>query len=340
MDSIRTISDIAKIAGVSKSTVSRALNNNPVISKKTRKRIQSIAEEHGFETHKGARCLSINSSQTIALIFPESEHHRHMVSDPFFVEVLKGITSTVREYDFDLIIGQPRKDVFKDLRRYIESKRADGIIYLGCCQNSVLGEHFEPGLPLISCGLETSENICSVDCDNLGGGRMAAEHLLQCGCKNIVFMGGLQGRQETRLRFQGFNEVLKKAGIEILPGNIVFGDYLGTSGYNLIKQHLNQPSEIDGLFACSDLMAIGALEAIRESGQLAGKQISVVGFDDIPFAQFSSPPLTTIRQNIFQIGEVLVHKLMQYIKDGVINQSILPVEMVVRKSTVIKGNNF
>ncbi len=336
MNSVRTISDIAKIAGVSKSTVSRALNDNPVISKKTRKRIQSIAAEHRFETHKGARCLSLNSSQTIALVYPESEHQAHMVTDPFFVELLKGITSAVSDYHYDLIISQPRKDISANLHRYIESKRADGIIYLGCCQNSAIDQLTTKEAPIITCGSDLYDNACSVDCDNIAGGRLAAEHLLQCGCRQVAFLGGPEGRDETGLRFRGFSEILKKSGIDTPQSHIAFGDYLSSSGYKLMNQLLERTPGVDGIFACSDLMAMGAMEALRENNREVGRDISVVGFDDIPFAQFSSPPLTTIRQNIFRIGEILVHKLMQYMNDGVVSKSILPVELVVRKSTVLK----
>ncbi|MBU2511453.1 LacI family transcriptional regulator [bacterium] len=334
METVKTIADIARIAGVSKSTVSRALNDNPAISKATRKRIQSIAAEYQFETHQGARCLSLNKSQTIALVYPESEHHRHMVTDPFFVEVLKGITSSVGEHGYDLIISQPRRDVFTDMYRFIESKRAAGVIYLGCCQGNAVEDWGNREVAIITCGSDPYENICSVDCDNIDGGRKAAKHLLQCGCDHFAFIGGPTERLETKLRLRGFKEILENEGDYLKQVHTMFGDYQSRSGYELMKQLLTESPRINGVFACSDLMAMGALEAIREEGRIAGKDISVIGFDDIPFAQFSSPPLTTIRQNIFKIGEVLVHKLMQFMVDGVISKSILPVELVIRKSTI------
>ncbi len=336
MNSVKTISDIAKIAGVSKSTVSRALNDNPVISRKTRKRIQSIAAEHQFEANQGARRLSLSISQTIAVVYPESEHHRHMVTDPFFVEVLNGITSAAGDHGYDLLIAQPRKNIAQVMSGYIESKRADGIIYLGCCQNSFLGTLIQAKATIITCGADRFENICSVDCDNEDGGRKAANHLLSCGCEQFVFIGGPEDRLETKLRYKGFSEIIQTVGYTLKPSQIVFGDYQSNSGYELTKQLLSSNSNIDGVFACNDLMAMGALEAIREMGLIAGRDISVVGFDDIPFTQFSSPPLTTIRQNIFKIGEVLVNKLLQYMKDGVISKSILPVKLVVRKSTAVE----
>jgi DNA-binding LacI/PurR family transcriptional regulator len=312
------------------------LNNNPAISKKTRKRIQAIAAEHRFETHQAARRLSLNRSQTIALVYPESEHHRHMVTDPFFMEVLKGITSAAGDHEYDLLIAQPRKDITGIINGYIESRRADGIIYLGCCQSDSLGSITGKGAAFISCGSDRYENTCSVDCDNVNGGRLAADHLLSCGCRQPAFIGGPKERLETDLRYQGFAESMQAADVRPNPDQVVYGDYLSASGYNHMKQLITINPEIDSVFACSDLMAMGALEAMRESGKRVGKDMLLVGFDDIPLAQFSSPPLTTISQNIFKVGKTLVNKLIQYMQDGIVSKSILPVELVVRKTTAIR----
>lgn len=333
MTPIKTISDLAALAGVSKSTVSRALNDNPVISKKTRKRIQTLAAKHQFEAHQGARRLSINSSQTIALIYPESQYHSHMVTDPYFVEVLRGITSTVGHYGYDLIISQPADDMSNVINQYLVSKRADGVIYLGNCQSDILPDFGEAKSPVIICGADNTDKVCCVDCDNVEGGRLAAKHFLGCGCQKIAFIGGPPEKTETKQRFNGFMNVLQNSGLLVDGELIVYGNYLSGSGYQQMKKLLHSNAKIDGVFICNDLMAMGALEAIREEGLITGKDISVIGFDDIPFAQFSSPPLTTISQNIIKVGETLVHKLMQYLEDQIITKSILPVELVIRKTT-------
>lgn len=334
--SIKTIADIARVAGVSKSTVSRALNDSPLISQETRKRIQTIAHEHHFAAHQGARCLSLQRSDTIGLILPlYSGCITHsFITDPFFVEVLRGITLTLAEYHYDLLIGQPAHDAPGEVQRYLESKRADGLILLGC-QGYLeeISNIFGPEAPIIVWGAAKDLIYCHVNSDNFAGGRLAAQHLLEIGRKRIAFLGGYQGEPEVELRQQGYAEALQKAGIEVNLALVSYGDYTGEAGYAQMRDLLAQVPEIDGVFACSDLMAIGAMEAIRERGRRVPDDVAVVGFDDIQLAAYCSPPLTTVRQNLLKAGEALVRNLMQYLQDGIITRTILPVELVVRKST-------
>jgi DNA-binding LacI/PurR family transcriptional regulator len=333
---IRTIADIAKLAGVSKSTVSRALNNSPLISQDTRERIQAIAREHRFATHQGARCLSLQRSDTIGLILPLYGGcvTHSFITDPFFVEVLRGITLTLGEYRHDLLIGQPAKDAPGEVQRYLESKRADGLILLGCQGYlEAISNLFGPDAPIIVWGADNDLIYCNVNSDNVAGGRLAAQHLLEIGRKRIAFLGGYQGEPEVKLRQQGYAEALQKGGVEVNPVLINYGDYTSEAGYAQMRDLLEQVPDIDGVFACSDLMAIGAMEAIRERGRRVPDDVAVVGFDDIQLAAYCSPPLTTVRQNLLKAGEALVRNLMQYLQDGIITRTILPVELVVRKST-------
>lgn len=335
--SIKTIADIAELAGVSKSTVSRALNDSSLISTETRQRIKAIAKEHQFETHRGARCLSLNSSQTLALIVPEFASHERFVPAPFFMEMLQGVTYAVADYGYDLLLGQPRGkiNVANEVGRFIDSKRADGLIFLGWCAEEFFSNYdFKKSPPVIICGSDVPDRICSVDCDNLEGGRLATEHLLELGRKKIAFLGGIENALETKTRFEGYKKTLADAEIEVDPSLIVYGDYTRESAYYAAKQLLEQNPDMDALFACSDTMAMGAMEIIREKGLSIGEDIAVVGFDDIPMAQFSCPSLTTVRQNIFKVGETLVHNLMRYLKDEKLTREIMPVELVVRKSTI------
>jgi len=338
-ESVKTIADIAKLAGVSKSTVSRALNDNPLINEETRERIKAIAREHQFEVHQGARCLSLNRSNTIALIIPiVHKPEEHLITDPFFVELLRGIMYGISGLEYDLLIGQPRKHDPNEIQRYVGSKRADGLIIIGCHwyikQISVLNEH--QNFPIIAWGGNPGQNICSVDCDNVTGGRLAVGHLLKLGRKRIAFIGGTPDESEVIARYQGYVRELQNAGFEVDPKLVAYGDYTSRAGYEQMLTLLQQNSDIDGVFACSDLMAIGVMEALREQGRQVPRDVSVVGFDDIPLAEHCSPPLTTIRQNIAKAGEVLVRNLVQYLTDGIITRTILPVELVIRKSSVFE----
>ncbi len=333
---VNTIADIAKLAGVSKSTVSRALNDNPLISPTTRKRIQAIARKNRYEIHQGARCLSLNRSQTIALIIPPARQKKKRVLDPFFLEFLQGIMMGLAKYGYDLMIGQPQQYELVELRRYIDSKRADGLILMGGCCEELEGlvAPAQVSLPLIVWGTDQYDTYCSVDCDNRRGARLAVQHLLQIGRRRIAYLGGYQNFAEAKLRYGSYVETLTQAGVATDPNLEGHGEYSSPAGYDLMQRLLKQAPDLDALFACSDLMAIGAMQALRESGRKVPGDVSVVGFDDISLAAHYTPPLTTIRQDIPTSGEVMVHNLMRFLKDGLVTRTILPVELIVRDSSV------
>ena len=337
-NTVKTIADIAKLAGVSKSTVSRALNDSPLISQKTRKKIQSIARSHSFEAHQGARCLSLQRSNTLALIVPVFNPSEHFMTDPFLVEILRGVMQATSERKYDLLIAQPQCPEIGSIKRYVDSKRADGLIMI-CCSSlgNAVAELAQQKIPLIVWGEEDKHPYCTVDCDNISGSRQATQHLLQLGRKRIALIGGCEGSPETILRYQGYAESLQKAGLPLDPALVSYGSYSSSSGYNRMTDLLAQNHDIDAVFACSDLIAFGAISAIRESGRCVPHDISVVGFDDIPLTEHSDPPLTTISQNISKAGEILVHNLMQYLTDGIISHTVLPVKLVERKSTALLG---
>lgn len=335
-NSVKTIADIAKLAGVSPSTVSRALNNSPLISEETRKRIQAIAEEHHFEVHQGARDLRLKQSRTITLSIPMAPQVEHSVATrAIFIEVLRGIILAAGEHDYALLIGQPRKHTPDDIRRFISGKRTDGLI-APAYQPYIdqITELVGYQTPVILWGSMENHRYCSVDCDNVNGGRLATEHLVEIGRRRIAFLGGSHHvTSEVPLRYQGYAEVLQEARQSPDPALRMYGDYSQQSGYTAMQQLLSQVPELDAVFVCSDLMAIGAMKAIRERGQHIPHDISVVGFDDIPSASHCSPPLTTIRQDACKIGEMLVHNLVQYLKDKIITRAIVPVELIIRKSS-------
>lgn len=199
---VKNIADLARLAGVSKSTVSRALNNNALISEKRRKTIQALAKEHQFEVHKGARGLSLRSSQTLALIAPIKKMHEHFITDPFFAELLKGITYATSQHQYDLLICQPRENVEKELLRYVNTGRADGLIFLGCWYIEQFQHLVKHKIPIIAAGSDIPAGFCCVDCNNEEGGRLTARHLLDSGCKQIAFLGGIKSAPEVKQRYQ------------------------------------------------------------------------------------------------------------------------------------------
>ncbi len=333
--SVQTIADIAEMAGVSKSTVSRALNDSPLISRETKDRIRAIAEEHRFETHQGARNLSLRRSQTIGLLVPIDPEAGYYVTDPFLIELLGSIAKTLAEYNYDLLVTQVRLDDRTWVQRYIGAKRVDGLIVPVCGTHRKdvdwMADH---GAPFIAWGeASAQQRYCSVTSDDITGGRLATEHLLDIGRRRIAFLGGTEGEPEAMHRYLGYQEALKTAGIPFDPELVAFDNYSGSSGYRTMQALMERHPDLDAAFANSDVMAIAAMEAVREAGKTVPDDISVVGYDGIPLASHCSPPLTTIRQEITKAGELLVRQLIQFLETGVVTATVLPVELIVRKSS-------
>jgi len=188
--------------------------------------------------------------------------------------------------------------------------------------------------PFIAWGAPSPRaNFCTITGDNFNGGRLATEHLLSLGKRKIAFIGGPAMEQEVELRYQGFESALQSVGLEPEQSRVLYGDFSRSSGSEMMHKLLDQDLEVDAVVTNSDFMAIGAMDAIRERGLHVPDDLSVVGYDDISLAEFSNPPLTTVRQNIPELGRLLVENLIQYIQTGVVNNVSVPVDLVVRKST-------
>lgn len=335
MNQVKTIADIARLAGVSKSTVSRALNDNPLISEKTRLKIQGIAEKHRFVLHKGARNLSLKQTRTFAFIAPMEHIGSDELNDPYFVELLKSIVEKATLKGYDILVSRPASKRADEIVKYIDSNRADGVIFMACGINPEMEPLIgNPGL--LGVGADVPDGIPSVDCDNYMGGKLAGQHLVDQGCKSIAFIGGPEDGGETRLRYKGFRDALEENRVELKSGLATFGDYTGKAGYKRTKDLLKKETGFDGVFACSDLMAIGAIEALRENERIAGNDVAVVGFDGIPMAEYCSPPLTTIEQNIKELGAASIDGLLQHTESQIITKTVLPVQLKIRQSSGFK----
>ncbi|MDY0093718.1 MAG: LacI family DNA-binding transcriptional regulator [Candidatus Vecturithrix sp.] len=331
---IKTIADIAKLAGVSKSTVSRALNDSPLISQETKLRIHAIAREHQFAMHQGARNLSLQRTSVIAFVIPLAPDDDYMVTDPFIHKLVGTYAYALNEYAYDLLIVQVHPEERDWIQKYLDAKRVDGCIL--CHAQEFAREIVRLArrkAPFIVYGaLSPDRSYCSVSGDDLTGGRLATQHLLETGRKRIAFIGGVYGETEVILRHQAYQEILTEAGIAYDPTLVAYGDYTRESGYLAMQQLLRQRPELDAVFANNDVMAIGAIEALREAGRQVPDDVAIVGYDDTVGVN-CCPPLTSVRQDIVKIGKIVVRNLMQYLEDGIITTTIMPVELVVRKSS-------
>jgi DNA-binding LacI/PurR family transcriptional regulator len=331
---VQTIADIARLAKVSKSTVSRALNDSPLIGEETKVRIHAIARENNFQINVPARQLSMQKSRTIAFV-THAYHKDFSVADLFGLEIMGGISNGLYANHYDMLVVHVDPQDTDWVRKYLNTGRVDGFILMTSTRKQyhiqALLDAEAPfivwGIPLPGCC------YCSVMGDNVTGGRLAAEHLIRSGRKHIAFLGGPSDELEVIQRYEGFKSGLDGAGIKIDPALVAYGDFSDTSGAAAILKLLDQAPDMDAVFVNSDLMAIAAMDELRTQGRRVPDDVAVVGYDDLSISEHSNPPLTTVRQNIPLAGKMLAQNIVKYLETDMITNITIPVELVIRKSS-------
>jgi DNA-binding LacI/PurR family transcriptional regulator len=332
--SVQTIADIARLAGVSKSTVSRALNNSPLISDETRRHIQAIAREKNFQINLPAQRLNTKESRTIAFV-THGQHKEFSFADLFTLELISSVSRALSEEHYDLLMVQVDPYACCDWSaNYLDTGRADGFILMTSTRKST---HIKSLLgmksPFIVWGMPLpGYSYPSVTGDDLSGGKLAAEHLIRSGRRKIAFLGGPADELEVQRRYGGFAAALQLAGLELEQKRVAYGDYTTESGADTMRLLLEASPDLDAVFVNSDLMAMSAMDALRENGRHIPDDVAVVGYDNLSIAQVSNPPLTTVSQNLPQAGRLLARNLIQYLQTGVVTNAVVPVDLVVRKS--------
>ena len=326
--------EIAAFAGVSQSTVSRALRGSPLVNANTRLRIQRIAREHNYRVDSSASNLRSQHSRTIAMLV-----HREsgMDSDinPFFVSMLASITSAAaaRNYDVLLSFQQLSKNWIVD---YENSNKAEGIILLGyggytdyIRKIELLDDaHVLTWGPVIE-----GQPGHFVGCDNVRGGSIATRWLIELGHTRIAFLGDISDDcPEFQDRYIGHFDALRQAGLHrdrLLQAPAHASSH---SGYLAVRELLSRDTEFSAVFCCSDLTALGAIHGLRDDGLSVPGDVSVIGFDDIPSAIHVSPALTTVRQNTNKAGEVMVDTLLRLIQGEPVESHYIEPELIERES--------
>ena len=329
--------DIAFLAGVSQPTVSRALRGSPVVSLETRKRIEEIARQLNYRVDKNASNLRSQHSNTLALLLFEDPTPDDSQINPFFLSMLGSITRASARKGYDLLISfqQLSNDWQQD---YEDSRKADGIILLGYGDYEEyrprLDRLVEQGTHFVRWGpvLEGQPGI-SVGCDNLQGGYEVTKHLLATGRRQVAFLGTATTHYpEFFDRYRGHQRAMREAGAATSHALQVDAITTEESGFQAACELCSRGMEFDAIFAASDLIAIGALRALQEAGVDVPRQVAVVGFDDIPAASVTNPPLTTVMQDTRRAGELLVETLLRQITGETAANSVIPTKLVLRKS--------
>jgi len=329
--------DIAFLAGVSQPTVSRALRGSPVVSLETRRRIEEIARQLNYRVDKNASNLRSQHCNTLALLLFEDPTTDESQINPFFLSMLGSITRASARQGYDLLVS------FQQLSNnwqqdYEDSRKADGIILLGYGDYEEyrprLYRLVEQGTHFVRWGpvMEGQPGI-SVGCDNLQGSYDITRHLIEAGRSRIAFLGSATSHYpEFFDRFRGYERALLEARLPASSDLQVDGINLELSGFQAVAELQSRGKPFDAIVAASDLIAIGALRALQEAGIEVPRQVAVVGFDDIPAACLTNPPLTTVMQDTGRAGELLVQTLLHQIAGEPAANSVIPTKLVVRRS--------
>jgi DNA-binding LacI/PurR family transcriptional regulator len=325
-----TLEDLAKLAGVSISTVSRALNDQPLISTRTKQRIWALARDHNYPFRHSMPTAPIGAEGSIVIVTPHMRGRPLPLSHPFFLELLASIGEAARARSCDFTVSHVAPASLDDLIVATSTSRANGAIFLG---QSMLHDAFnqlaDTNARFVIWGAHMpGQRYRSIGSDNLLGGRRATLHLARLGRKAILFLGGSD--PEALQRRRGYLDALGECGLEADPRLITPVEFELESAEAAVDRLLRRGIAFDGIVAGSDLIALGAIRALRRVGISVPGQVSVVGYDDMLLSRLSTPALSTIRQDTFLAGQLLVASVLDPGLDA--SPGYLPTELIVRES--------
>lgn len=328
---LHRLEDIAHLAGVSISTVSRALNDSPLVSARTKERIRDIARAHNYNGRLKNKLAP--EGRTISVVIPPPQGRDRHISDPFLLDLLGGLADPLIEQDCDLLISHVMPSDLEGMLSLVAAGRSDGLIFLG--QSTVhphLNALADRGAPFVVWGArQPDQRYCTVGSDNLKGGHRATSHLLRLGRKRVAFIGDKQG-PEVQLRYEGYCRALADAGIPHDAELVRPTHFSLESAIETAEALIESRCGFDGIFAASDLIALGVIRGLMKNNIRVPRDVSVVGYDDIHLAAYTSPALTTIRQDVGKAGRLLVNKLLRMLDGETVRSEVLSTELIVRES--------
>ena len=330
--------DIAHRTGVSQATVSRVLRGSPLVNAETRKRVEEAVRELNYKVDRHASSLRTQRAGTLALLLFEDPTPDDSHINPFFLSMLGSITRACARHGHDLLVSfqQLSDDWHAD---YEDSMKADGLILLGygdyLAYESKLAHLVAKGTHFVRWGpVLQGQPGFSIGCDNSQGGALAGRHLIERGRKKVAFLGDASTHYpEFFARYCGCDAALREAGLRMNPALQVDAPSTEQAGYDAARELMSRGLPFDAVFAASDLIAIGAMHALKEAGLRVPEDVAVVGFDGTPMARFSNPPLTTVVQDTSKAGELLVDTLLLLVRDQPAQSITLAPSLEVRKSS-------
>jgi len=334
-----TSADVARLAGVSRTTVSFVLNNVPEtgIPESTRLKVQNIARQLNYHPNINGRKLATGKSMMVGLV--QIQTPEQALNDAFVLQVLIGLEEAAKNNNFHILLKHISHSNSNDYADLFSENHVDGIILSGPLQHDeTLEKLYTDGHPVILLGQMPGTPLPFVDINAELGSEIAVNHLISLGHRRIALITNTRREYSSALqRESGYLKAMKKAGLDVDQECILEGNFTPSSGYDATKKLLSLPTRPTAIFIASDVVAIGALQAIKQANLSIPQEISIIGFDDIPMAKYFDPPLTTIRLPAYALGFGAGERLIRLIRGDILEEKevFLDTELVIRESTAL-----
>lgn len=326
-----TIVDVARLAGVTPTTVSRVINNRGYISEKTKKRVHEVMDELGYQPNEIARSLTKQKSNTIGVIVPHISH-------PYFAKLISNLENEAAKKDYKIILCNSKEKAEKE-KQYLDMCKSNRVAGIIICSGNVESNKINTGgIPVVLLEKNFEEGKLGIQCDNYQGGKLATEHLIECGCKKILHLSGvIDEEMPADNREKAFIDVCSKNEIKYFIKKYDIDTYNQMNYYDYIKAALNEIEGVDGIFSSSDLIAAQVIQVCNEIKIRIPEDIKLVGFDDVDISQLTTPRITTVHQPIKEMARLSIELIdAKYNNIEVNEKTILPIKLIIRESTVNK----
>ncbi|MBU1065091.1 LacI family transcriptional regulator [bacterium] len=331
-----TIVDVAKLAGFSTATVSRVINETGKVKITTRRKVLNAIKELNFSPNISAQILQSKQSKIIGMVFPDA-------SSIYFSEIIRGIINLVNKYGFQIIIGSAHdeEEELKTASRFLNGRTVDGLVMMApsLTNEELFNIPINHNTPVVFISVPPEKaGMTTVVLDNFNSAIKMTQHLIKLGHRRIAFIHGSPHNYDSKRRYAGYLKALENEGIPESLKLEAEGNFTEDSGYKACQQLLKTEPRPTAIFAANDAMAIGAIEAVKDSGLKVPDNIAIVGFDDISTSQYITPALTTVRVPLYEMGQLVGKTLLQKINSDskehltVAEQIVIPLEIIVRES--------
>lgn len=323
-----TIVDVAKLAGVTPTTVSRVINNRGYISEKTKNKVHEAMDQLGYQPNEIARSLTKQKSNTIGVIVPHISH-------PYFAKLISNLENEAAKKDYKIILCNSKEKIEKE-KQYLDMCKSNRVAGIVLCSGNVESNKINTGnIPVVLLEKNFEDGKLGIQCDNYQGGSFATQHLIDCGCKKLLhFSGVIDEEMPADNREKAFIDICNKNDVEYFIKKFDINTYNQMDYYECIKETINKIKNIDGIFASSDLIAAQVIQVCNELNIKIPQDVNLVGFDDVDISKLTTPTITTIHQPIKEMAKLAVELIDSKYNDIEIeNQIIVPTELIIRNST-------